>query len=142
MNARDDAWFGGPGQDPPMPVLRKLAAEEIRRVTRSVRRPPRNLLLLALGGFLRWCIRERGLTDGHGITEAVAKEFRVMLRRSGVKRRVWELLHRDATRIVLDVIVANRGVCHPDPGNHLLYVPIAGEIWEHPEREFGVLYPG
>jgi hypothetical protein len=52
MDARDDAWFGGPGEDLAMPVLRELAANEIRRV------------------------------------------------------------------------------------------PAAGEIWEHPEREFGVLYPG
>ena len=87
---------------------------------------------------MRWCILTRGITDGHDVTESVAKEFRVMLRCAGVKRRVWEL-HRDATKIVLDIIAVNRGVSHPSAGDYVLYVPSAGEIWENPEREFGRL---
>ena len=102
------------------------------------RKPPRAPMLLAMNGFWRWCLLSRHIKDGHDITPAIVKEFRVMLRRAGVKRRVWEL-HRDATTIVLKVIAANRGVWHADPGDDILYIPIGGEIWEHPEREFGRL---
>jgi hypothetical protein len=69
-------------------------------------------MLSARSGFLRWCILKRDIRDGHDITPAVVKDFRVMLRRAGVKRRVWEL-HRDATQCVLHMIAANRGVWHP-----------------------------
>jgi hypothetical protein len=78
----------------------------------------------------------RHIKDGQDISPALAREFRVMLRRAGVKRRVWEL-HRDATTIVLKVLAANKGVWHADPGDDVLYLPVGGEIWEHPEREFG-----
>jgi len=87
---------------------------------------------------VRWCILWRGIDNGHAITPVLAKEFKVMLRRSGVKRRVWEL-HRDAVAIVLDRVAANVGVWHADPGEYLLYVPTAGEIWERPQSEFGRL---
>src|SRR5262245_22686347 len=50
-----------------------------------------------------------------------------MLRRSGVKRWVWEL-HRDATMIVLKVIAGNKGVWHADPGGDVLYIPRAGKF--------------
>lgn len=46
---------------------------------------------------------------------------------------------RVAPHQVLKVIAANRGVWHTDPGGDLLYIPTDGEIWEHPEREFGRL---
>jgi len=137
MDARGISWGGGSGQNLPMPVLRELAASEIRRLTRRGPRPPRNPLLLAMGGFIRWCILKRGINDGHDVTPGVAKDFKVMLRRAGVKRRVWEL-HRDAVAIVLDAITASRGVWHPDRSGHL-HVPTAGEIWECPDREFGAL---
>jgi hypothetical protein len=139
MDARSAPWQGGPGQNLPTPVLRDLAAEEVRRLTRTSPRPPRHLLLLAMDGFMRWCVLERGIKDGHGVTPSVARDFRVMLRRSGVKRQVSEL-HRDASTIVLGIIAANRGVWHPDAGDYLLYVPTAGEIWERPEHTFGKLY--
>lgn len=139
MDIRSGDWHDGPGQRLPMEVLRVLARDEIRRITRTSRIPPRMPMLLALYGFWRWCLLTRGIKDGHDITLAVVKDFRVMLRRSGVKRRVWEL-HRDATIIVLDIIAANKGVCHAAPGDDVLYVPTDGEIWEHPEREFSRLY--
>ena len=84
-------------------------------------------------GFWRWCLLDRHINDGHDISPVLAKEFRVMLKRAGVKRRVWEL-HRDATSIVLEVVAANKGVWHADPGDDILYLPIGGEIWEQPER--------
>lgn len=70
-----------------------------------------------------------------GITQGLAKEFKVMARRAGVKRRVWEL-HRDAVAVVLKIIAANVGVWHPSPGPYLMYIPTRSEIWEHPDRDF------
>jgi hypothetical protein len=136
MDARGAPWHGGPDQQLPMEVLRVLARDEVRRITRMSNHSRRMPLCSALYGFWRWCLLSRHIKDGHDITPALVKEFRVMLRRAGVKRRVWEL-HRDATTIVLEVIAANKGVWHADPGDDILYLPIGGEIWEHPEREFG-----
>lgn len=139
MDVRGGPWGPGRGQNLPMLILCDLAREEICQVTDSVPPRPRQLLLLAMLGFWRWCIRTRDIKDGHDITPAIVKEFRAMLRRSGVEKSVCDL-HRDATKIVLKVIAANRGVWHSYPDDYLLYRPTAGEIWEHLRREFGRMY--
>jgi hypothetical protein len=89
MDARNGPWHGGSGQNLPMPVLRELATNEIRRLTRRVRRPPRQLLLLAMNGFMRWCIPQRGITDGHDVTASVAKEQQRQRERRSGGRQGW-----------------------------------------------------